>query len=137
VREAAFKLAELNQTYASLVEADGKFYVVRVTSKTPGRERKYEESERAIRTAVVQSRVKEREAALEKDLRGRFPVKVDDAALAKMPMPAPASPAPTVASPPHGSLRGGDLRLPSLTKVAGVKPPTATPAPAPPPPAPQ
>jgi hypothetical protein len=97
-----------------------------------------EESERAIRTAVVQARVKEREAALEKDLRGRFPVKVDDAALASMPMPPPASAAPAVRAPPHGGLKTGDLRLPSLTKMAGIKPATATPAPAPAPaPAPQ
>jgi peptidyl-prolyl cis-trans isomerase C len=136
VREAAFKLAELNQTHGSVVEADGKFYVLRVTSKTPGRERKYEESERAIRTAVVQARVKEREAALEKDLRGRFPVKVDDAALAKMPMPPPATPTPALNAAPHGNL-GGDLRMPSLTKMAGIKPTTATPAPAPVAPAPQ
>jgi peptidyl-prolyl cis-trans isomerase C len=134
VREAAFKLAELNQTHGSVVEADGKFYVIRVTSKTPGRERKYEESERAIRTAVVQARVKEREAAMEKDLRGRFPVKVDDAALAKMPMPPPAPPAPAVAPPPHGGVQG-DLRVPSLSKIAGVKPPNAMPAAASPPPA--
>lgn len=137
VREAAFKLAELNQTYSSVVEADGKFFIVRVTSKTPGRERKYEESERAIRTAVVQARVKEREAALEKDLRGRFPVKVDEAALAKMPMPAPASTGPSVTTPPHGSLQGGDLRLPALSKMAGVKPPVATPPAPPAAPAPQ
>jgi hypothetical protein len=78
--------------------------------------------------------VKEREAAMEKDLRGRFPVKVDDAALAKMPMPPPAPPAPAVAPPPHGGVQG-DLRVPSLSKIAGVKPPNAMPAAASPPPA--
>jgi peptidyl-prolyl cis-trans isomerase C len=105
VREAAFKLANVGETYASVVEHDKKFYVIRVTSKTDGRERKFEESQRAIRTAVIQSRVKEKEQALEKDLRQRFPVKIDEAALAAMPLPPPsASPAgnPHVAGPPKG-----------------------------------
>jgi len=133
VREAAFKLAELNQTYASVVEAGGKFYVLRITSKTPGRERKFEESERAIRTAVVQARIKEREQALEKDLRGRFPVKVDDAALAKMALPPPATPTGGASPAPTAGLTGGDLRVPALSKMVGLKPPGAAPAVATPP----
>jgi hypothetical protein len=129
VREAAFELAELNKTYSEVVEVAGKFYVIRITSKTPGRERKFEESERAIRTAVVQARIKEREDALEKDLRARFPVKVDDAALAKLPMPEPTNTASTSVGmrPPVG----GSLRLPDLSKMVGAKPKTAaTPSPA-------
>lgn len=99
VREAAFKIAAVGETFPSVVEADGKFYVVRITSKTEGRERKYEESQRAIRTAVVQSRIREKEQALEKDLRQRFPVKIDQAALAAMPLPAPNPAAGQGASP--------------------------------------
>jgi hypothetical protein len=85
--------------------------------------------ERAIRTAVVQARIKEREDALEKDLRARFPVKVDDAALAKLPMPEPTNTASTSVGmrPPVG----GSLRLPDLSKMVGAKPKTAaTPSPA-------
>jgi hypothetical protein len=141
VREAAFSIAELNKTHSSVVEANGKFYVIRITSKTPGRERKYEESERAIRTAVVQARIREREQALEKDLRGRFPVKVDEAALSKMALPPPAAATAGATTPggKHGAVGRGDMALPALSKMVGVKPPTAAPAaqPAQPAPAPQ
>ncbi len=97
VRDAVFKIEKAGSTYPEVVPADGKFYVIRLVSTTPARERKYEDSERAIRTAVVQSKIKEKEQALEQELRKKFPVTVDEAALAKMPMPAPnpsASPVP-------------------------------------------
>src|SRR6185503_6776227 len=54
VREAVFKIAKPGDTYSEVVPSDGKFYVIRLMSSTPARERKYEDSERAIRTAVVQ-----------------------------------------------------------------------------------
>jgi hypothetical protein len=98
VREAAFKIGKPGETYPEVVAApDSKFYVIRLVSSTPARERKFEDSERAIRTAVVQAKVREKEQALEQDLRKKFPVTIDDAALAKMPMPAPnasSTPAP-------------------------------------------
>jgi hypothetical protein len=96
VREAVFKIEKPGSTYPEVVAADGKFYVIRLVSSTPARERKYEDSERAIRTAVVQARIREKEQALEQELRKKFPVTVDEAALAKMPMPAPN----TAAAPP-------------------------------------
>jgi hypothetical protein len=127
VREAAFKLANVGDTHPEVIENDRKFYVIRITSKTDGRERKFEESQRAIRTAVVQARIKEKEQALEKDLRGRFPVKIDEAALAAMPLPPPSA-AP--AAPPAGPPRPTPMpRMPGLGAAPGGG--------APPPPAPQ
>jgi hypothetical protein len=117
VREAVFKLGKPGDTHSEVIAADGKFYVVRLVSSTPPRERKFEDSERAIRTAVVQSKVKEKEQALEQELRKKFPVTIDDAALAKLPMPPPntSSPAPinkpdmrmlpTLGAPPHVPLK--------------------------------
>ena len=101
VREAVFKIPATGTTYGEVVEADGKFYVIRLTSKTDARERKYEDSSRAIRTAVVQARIREREAALEKELRERFPVKVDEAALSTVAVPS-ASPVTGAAPHNHG-----------------------------------
>ena len=113
VREAAFKIANVGETFPTVVEVDKKFYVVRVTSKTDGRERKFEESQRAIRTAVVQSRIKAKEQALEKELRERFPVKIDQAALTAMPLPPPsAAPAAAPPGPGAGSRPPGMPRLP-------------------------
>jgi peptidyl-prolyl cis-trans isomerase C len=122
VREAAFKIDKVGDTFPSVVEADKKFYVLRVTSKTDGRERTFEEAQRAIRTAVVQSKVDEQQKALEKDLRQRFPVKVDDAALEKMPMPPPsAAPSVTAAIQPGG----GFPRVPGMAHLPGMpKPPS-------------
>lgn len=113
VREAAFKVATVGDTYPSVVPADKKFYVLRVTSKTDGRQRTFEEAQRAIRTAVVQARVDEKEQALEKDLRARFPVKVDDAALEKLPMPEPGS---TNSEVPVGR---GFARMPGMLHPPG------------------
>jgi hypothetical protein len=121
VREAAFKVANVGETYPSVVEADKKFYVLKLTSKTDARARTFEEAQRAIRTAVVQARVDEKEKALEKDLRARFPVKVDEAALDKMPMPAPsAAPASAPMLPgPNGALTRG----PGMPRLPGLPPP--------------
>jgi peptidyl-prolyl cis-trans isomerase C len=127
VREAAFKVANVGDTFPGVVEADKKFYVLKVTSKTDGRARTYEEAQRAIRTAVVQARVDERQKALEKDLRQRFPVKIDDAALEKMPMPAPsAAAAPAAALPLQGG--GGAIsRMPGMPHLPGMSPPPSQP----------
>ncbi|HTQ03359.1 MAG TPA: peptidylprolyl isomerase [Polyangiaceae bacterium] len=123
VREAAFKVANVGDTFPTVVEADKKFYVLRVTSKTDSRERSFEEAQRAIRTAVVQSHVDEQQKALEKDLRQRFPVKVDDAALEKMPMPPPSA-APSTIAPPPG---GGFPRVPGMAHLPGMPRPASQP----------
>jgi hypothetical protein len=126
VRAAAFKIGAVGETYGSVVEADKKFYVLRMTSKTDGRERTFDEAQRAIRTAVVQAKVDEREKALEKDLRQKFPVKVDEAALEKMPMPAPSAPMPNSPALPGGP---GGFRGPGMPGLARM--PGLTPAPTP------
>jgi hypothetical protein len=126
VREAVFKIAKPGDTYPEVIAADGKFYVIRLVSSTPARERKFEDSERAIRTAVVQAKVREKERALEQELRKKFPVTIDDAALAKLPMPPPNSSAPA------------PLTKPDMRVMPTLGTPTRIPlqAPAPPPPAP-
>jgi hypothetical protein len=128
VREAVFKIQKAGDTFPEVVAADGKFYVVRLVNTTPARERKYEDSERAIRTAVVQARIREKEQALEQELRKKFPVTVDEAALAKMPMPAPN----TSAAPPPGK---PDMRM-IPTQGMPRLPLQPTPGATPPPPAP-
>jgi hypothetical protein len=130
VRDAVFKVAKVGDTYGEVVPADGKFYVVRLMSSTPARERKYEDSERAIRTAVVQARIREKEQALEGELKKKFPVTVDDAALAKMPMPPPNTSAQSPMIKPDLRMlpaMGASPRLP----MQPPGPPPAAPAPAP------
>jgi hypothetical protein len=128
VREAAFKVEKVGETYPSVVEADKKFYVLRVTSKTDSRARTFEEAQRAIRTAVVQSKVDEKQKALEADLRQRFPVKVDEAALDKMPMPAPSA-APSAPMMPPGPGGGALSRMPGMPHLPGMAPAPRSPQP--------
>jgi parvulin-like peptidyl-prolyl isomerase len=126
VREAVFKSGVVGETLPTVIESEKKFYVVRVSGKTDARARTFEEAQRAVRTPGVQSRVDEREKALEKDLRARFPVKIDDAALEKMPMPAPSAAA--AAPPPAGGGGGNPLsRMPGIPHLPGTNPPPAAP----------
>jgi hypothetical protein len=121
VREAAFKVTNVGDTFPSVVEADKKFYVIKVTSKTDSRARTFEEAQRAIRTAVVQAHLDEKQKALENDLRQRFPVKVDEAALEKMPMPPPSA-APSTPPPPPMPGPGGALTrsMPGMPHLPGM-----------------
>jgi peptidyl-prolyl cis-trans isomerase C len=93
IRTAAFKIAKSGEVYPEVVEDGGKFEIVRLTGITAPRERSYAEAERSIRVSLVQKLVKEREEALDKELRERFPVTIDEAALSKVKaVPSAAAP---------------------------------------------
>lgn len=94
VREAAFRIEKVGDVYGEVVRHGSEFYVVRLTSKTDARSRSYEEAERAIRVAVVQAKIREREAELEAELRKKYPVKIDEAALTRLAVPAASAPLP-------------------------------------------
>jgi hypothetical protein len=99
LRAAVFKIGELGGVYPEVVEADGKFHIVRLAGKTDARRRTYQEAERSIRVALVQDKIRQREDKLEQELRKRFPVKVNPAALAKVSLP-PEEPSGDPARPP-------------------------------------
>lgn len=96
VRAAAFKIEKTGDVLPEVVEDKGKFEIVRLTAITPARDRTFAESERSIRVTLVQQLVKQKEAELDKELRARFPVTIDEAALGRIQAkpPAPAKPAP-------------------------------------------
>jgi parvulin-like peptidyl-prolyl isomerase len=94
LRAAVFKIGKSGEVLPELVEENGKFHVVRMTALTPPRERSYAEAERSIRVTLVQELVKKREAELDAELRKRFPVTVDEAALAKIKVAPGASARP-------------------------------------------
>ncbi|HEX3595433.1 MAG TPA: peptidylprolyl isomerase [Polyangiaceae bacterium] len=87
VRAAAFEIDEPGHVLGHLVEARG-FHIVRLTSKNDARDRSLEEAGRTIRVLIAQDHLHRAEAAFEKELRTRFPVKIDEAALAKITVPA-------------------------------------------------
>ncbi|HYO95256.1 MAG TPA: peptidyl-prolyl cis-trans isomerase [Polyangiaceae bacterium] len=87
LREAVFRIEKVGDVWPEVVADAGKFHVVRLTAKTEARERSFQEAERTIRVALVQERVKRSEAALEQELRSKFPVTIDQAALANVKVP--------------------------------------------------
>ncbi|HET7541038.1 MAG TPA: peptidylprolyl isomerase [Polyangiaceae bacterium] len=98
LREAVFAIDQLGGVLDHVVVESGHFHVVRMTGRTEARDRSYQDAERTIRVALVQQRIRAREAELEQELAKRYPVSVDDEALkqVKVPEPDTASPAPVV-----------------------------------------
>jgi peptidyl-prolyl cis-trans isomerase C len=92
IRAAVFKIAGVGQVLGEVVEADGKFYVVRMNGITAAHHRTLQEAERSIRVAILQQKMQDREKALEADLRKKFPVEIDDAALGKVKLPEGVKP---------------------------------------------
>ncbi len=84
VRAAVFKVDNVGDVYSDLVKSQGKAYIVRMTGKTAPRDRTFQEAKRTIRVALAQQKIRAAEDALEKKLRARFPVKLDEAALDKL-----------------------------------------------------
>ncbi len=89
LRAAVFEIKEVGGVYGQVVAAGKHFHVVRLTGKTDARQRDYTDAQRSIRVTLGQQRIRAAEAKLEAELRRRFPVKVDEAALAKVKVPTP------------------------------------------------
>lgn len=87
LRAAVFKIEKVGGVLGEVVPDAGLFHVVRLAARTAARERSFEEADRTIRITLVQELVKQREAELERELARKFPVTVDDAALAKVHAP--------------------------------------------------
>ena len=93
VREAAFRIGSVGAVGEELVEADGRFFVVRLSGLTGGHRRELAEAERSIRVALLQQKMQDQERALEDELRKKFPVEINEAALSSVKLPEqPAQP---------------------------------------------
>jgi len=91
LRAAVFEIDKLGGVLPRLVAQGGQFHVVRMTGKTDARDRTFADAERAIKVALVQERIRAREAELESELKKKYPVTIDETALAKIPLPAPSA----------------------------------------------
>jgi len=87
VRDAVFELGKMGDVHAKVLAARGKFYVIRLGSISKGHTRSLSEADRSIRVAITQKRLREREQALEDELRAKFKVEIDEEALAEVPIP--------------------------------------------------
>ncbi len=95
VRKAVFELAAPGDVLDRPVKAKGVFYLVRLTQKLEARERPYEAAERTVRIKLSQDRMREKELAALAELRKKYPVEIDEAALATVRADWPdAGPAP-------------------------------------------
>lgn len=88
VRAEAFKLKAVGDIAAEVIEADGRQYIVRLNGITSAHKRSLNEADRSIRVILIQEKMSEREHALEAELRQKFPVTIDDKALAAVKVPA-------------------------------------------------
>jgi peptidyl-prolyl cis-trans isomerase C len=99
LRAAVFEIDKLGGVLPRAVVVGGIFHIVRLTGKTDARDRTFADADRSIRVALVQERIRAREAELEVELKKKYPVTIDEAQLAKIAVPAlsiqvPQAPAP-------------------------------------------
>lgn len=98
LRAAIFKIERVGDVYKDVIAHDKKFYVVRLAGRTQAHERTFAEAERQIRVELLKVKMRELEDGLAQDLRKKYKVEIDDAALAKVQTSLPEAPAPS-ASP--------------------------------------
>jgi parvulin-like peptidyl-prolyl isomerase len=89
VRKAAFQITNVGDVSPAPVKAGGKFYLVRLTSKTDPHDRSLQEAERMIRVRLAQDKAHVREERLLDDLRQQFHINIDEAALAQVKVEMP------------------------------------------------
>jgi peptidyl-prolyl cis-trans isomerase C len=108
VRAAAFTIGKVGDVAPQIVSAAGKFYVVRLTVKNDAQDRSFQEAERSIRVKLSQEKLRAREDALLAQLKTKFPVQIDDVAMATVTVDVPdggfapeLSPNADASAPPH------------------------------------
>ncbi len=99
VRAAAFEIPKVGDVLSHVVRARGKFYVVRLTSRTEARERTLQDAERTIRVKLASDEMRVREQALIDELQKKYPVQIDEAALGQVKVDAPRVDVPGAHSP--------------------------------------
>lgn len=88
VRAEAFKIASVGEVAPELIESEGRYFIVRLQGKTPPHKRTLQEADRTIRVMIIQEKMKEAEDALEAELRKKFPITIDEKALADVKTPS-------------------------------------------------
>ncbi|MFO0678270.1 MAG: peptidyl-prolyl cis-trans isomerase [Polyangiaceae bacterium] len=84
VRAAAYEIGKSGDVLLRAVKGGDKFHVVRLSQVSEARERTFGESERTIRIKLAQEKAQNKERDLLQELRGQFPVQIDEAALANV-----------------------------------------------------
>jgi hypothetical protein len=87
VRGAVFRIANVGSVADELIQDGGKFYIVRMNGITAAHHRTLAEADRTIRIALMQEKMQKLERELEEELRKKFPVEIDERALAAVKLP--------------------------------------------------
>jgi peptidyl-prolyl cis-trans isomerase C len=84
VRAGVFDIDKVGDVLPRVVTSGGKYYILKLTSRTDAHDRTFEEAERQIRVKLAEDKIHAREEALLDDLRKEYPVKIDEGALAQV-----------------------------------------------------
>ena len=95
-----YKIGSVGAVFDKVVEADGKFFIVRMNGLTAGHKRSIQEADRSIRVLILQQKMQEQEKAFEAELRKKFPVEINDVALGKVELPTNVKPLESAAPDP-------------------------------------
>jgi hypothetical protein len=99
LRRAVFEIPEVGQVYPRPVAYGGRYYVLRLVSKLEARQRSLEEVDGIIRTELVKRLQEQAQTELVNRLRQSVSVRIDDAALERVPPPEPGPPETRPAEP--------------------------------------
>jgi len=104
VRQAIFEgSGELGAVFERTVQADKKFYIIKLVGRSAAHDRTLSESERHIRSLLFQKKLEKAEQDLQNELLKTFPVVIDHNFLASVRQPDenPVSSAHAAPSPPR------------------------------------
>jgi hypothetical protein len=88
LRAAVFQIPNVGAVLDHVVETEGKFFIVRMAGITAGHTRTLAEADRSIRVALIQEKLQQKEEELEAKLRQKFPIEIDERALANVKVPS-------------------------------------------------
>jgi parvulin-like peptidyl-prolyl isomerase len=84
VRAAVFEVAKVGDILPRVVPSDHRYYVVKYEGRSEAHDRSLQDAERSIRVKLAQDKRRAAEDALLADLRKQYPVRIDEAALARV-----------------------------------------------------
>ncbi len=79
---AGFSIQNVGGVSAEPIFVGSRYHILRLTSRTPARQRSFTEAERSIRVSLVQQRLESSRQQLLEDLKRRFPIRVNQSLLA-------------------------------------------------------
>ncbi|NUQ75226.1 MAG: peptidyl-prolyl cis-trans isomerase [Polyangiaceae bacterium] len=87
IRAAVFRLGSVGQVANEVIRDGNRYYVVRMNGLTAAHHRSLAEADRTIRIALMQEKMQKIERDLEEGLRRKFPVEINEKALANVKLP--------------------------------------------------